>query len=314
MNMRAVSHLTGQGAPISRLVFLLLALFLAPAGADIRVEVSGPGGSASQLLPDAGGAFDVSMFAIVLTIAQRSVSINIPMVLPKVEPTGYENIKLPGGRDGGSPPKPRDTKIIVFEEFLPSPGGGFVSIPGVIVIEGRIKSLKEFYSVRLLLMNTSGIFTLTDVTAEVAFPDGGLTVILPKDGIASFGDILPGTGDQPGQKEKEFIIRGDEIGVHDLRVEFGGTLTGPGIPMDAPIAFNGSATTDLDVRGPPTFDVQVNHPDHVTAGLPYELEVRITNTDEIPAMYASLELDVRLPDPVSNNQRVTNLPGNLIGA
>jgi hypothetical protein len=238
--------------------------------------------------------YNVSTFDIVLTIAKEPVPIKIPIVMPKQEPGGWETYKMPKGGDGGSNkrPPPPPIEIVVFEESVSGPGEQRVSIPGVIVIEGRIKSLKEFFAVRLLLMNTSGIFTLADVVANVTFPDGGLTSILPADGVISFGEILPGDGDQPGQKEKEFIIRGDEIGIRDVIVNFGGVLTGPGILVDEPIPFNGSAMTDVEVKGPPTFEVQVTHPDFVVANEPYELEVKITNTDDIPAMYASLELDM----------------------
>ena len=335
--------------------------------ADITVTVAGPGGQASQALPDEGGTFDmelplnqnavnqitvtaedeygntaaqelavtqvsldkivvskvtserlsveeveqlvsdgiidlddpenynVSTFDIVLTIAKEPVPIRIPIAMPKgEEPGGFETYKMPED-DGGSSsrPPPPPVQIVVFEKLVPGPPGeAYVSIPGVIIIEGRIKSLKEFYAVRLLLMNTSGVFTLSDVVANIEFPDGGLTSILPADGVISFGDILPGDGDQPGQKEKEFIIRGDEIGIRDVIVNFGGALTGPGILINEPIPFNGSATTDVEVKGPPTFEVQVTHPDFVIALEPYELEVKITNTDDIPAMYASLELDM----------------------
>ncbi len=239
--------------------------------------------------------YNVSIFDIVLTIANEPIPIRIPIAIPKgEEPGGFETYNRPSG-DGGSSnrPPPSPVQIVVFEKLVPGPPGEeYVSIPGVIIIEGRIKSLKEFYAVRLLLMNTSGIFTLSDVVANIEFPDGGLTSILPADGVISFGDILPGDGDQPGQKEKEFIIRGDEIGIRDVIVNFGGLLTGPGILIDEPIPFNGSAVTDVEVKGPPTFEVQVTHPDFVIANEPYELEVQITNTDDIPAMYASLELDL----------------------
>ena len=73
-------------------------------------------------------------------------------------------------------------------------------------------------------------------------------------------------------------------------MSFGGTVTGPGI--GDPIAFNGSAVTEVEVKGPPTFLVEVTHPDMVEAGVPYELAVDITNTGQLTAMYASLELDV----------------------
>ncbi|MDX9976365.1 MAG: Ig-like domain-containing protein, partial [FCB group bacterium] len=239
--------------------------------------------------------YNVSQFSVVLTIGTRQVPISIPIATPiNQEITGYETYKLPWGRDsGGGNPNPQ-IEIVVFEEQPPSSPGlpEPPKIPGVIIIEGRIKSLKEFFSCRLLLMNASGIFTLSDVSASLSFPDGGLSNVLPADGIASFGDILPGDGGKPGQIEKEFIIRGDSIGVRKVRVNFGGTVTGPGIPADQAIPFNGSAVTDVEVKGPPTFLVQLTHPDYVTSNEPYELKVDITNTGETPALYASLDLDV----------------------
>ncbi|HEC31048.1 MAG TPA: hypothetical protein ENI41_00995, partial [Deltaproteobacteria bacterium] len=235
--------------------------------------------------------YNVSTFNIVLTIKKQPVKISLPIPMPKNDPTGFERIRLKFGDDGSGRPKPPPVQVVVFEDFVPAtPGHPPISIPGVIVIEGNIRSLKEFFNVRFLLMNTSGIFTLKDVKANLEFPDGGLTSILPADGVASFGDILPGTSDQPGQVEKEFIIRGDEIGIRDVRVNFGGLVTGPGI--EDPIPFNGSALSEVEVKGPPTFSVRVTHPDYVEAGVPYDLTVEITNTGELPAMYASLELDV----------------------
>ncbi|MBI4640025.1 MAG: hypothetical protein HY731_04990, partial [Candidatus Tectomicrobia bacterium] len=226
--------------PVLFIAAILLLLSSSFAISATKVTVSGPGGSASQLLPDEGGSFDVniplnrnainkitvtatdandntasqelqvtqvsldaivvskvtaerlsvqevealvsegviqlddpanyhvSTFDIVLTIAKEPVPIRVPIVLPKEEPQGWERVKLPSGGNGsGGRPKPRPVEIVVFEEFLPAPRVGLppVSIPGVIVIEGNIKSLKEFFNVRLLLMNTSGIFTLSDVTA-----------------------------------------------------------------------------------------------------------------------------------------------------
>ena len=356
---------------LTLILFCMLALLACgfSAHAEIMVNIVGPGGSASQSLPDAGGTFDLNMplnrnavnnirvtaedtngnsasqelaitqvsldaivvskvtserltveqveqlvndgvidlddpenynvstFDIVLTIDKQPVPISIPIALPKEikEEIGFENIKIPrGGGGSGGRPKTPPIQIVVFEQPVPSPSGpgspAPPPIPGVIIIEGNIQSLKEFFNVRLLLMNTSGIFTLTDVTADIELPQGKLSNVLPKDGLIAFNDILPGDGDQPGQKEKEFIIRGDEMGIHDVKVNFGGTVTGPGI--EEPIAFNGSATTEVEVKGPPTLQVQVIHPDVVSAGEPYELLVDITNTGELTAMYASLDLDV----------------------
>lgn len=241
--------------------------------------------------------FNVSQFNIVLTINEKPVEISVPIAISKINPeqTGEETYRLPVGEgsSGGRPSQP-PIEIVVFEEPIPSEPGEPAPppIPGVILIEGRIKSLKEFFSVKLLLMNTSGIFTLSNVSANLEFPDLGLSNILPADGIASFGDIEPGTPAAPMQKEKEFIIRGDEIGVKHIKVNFGGKVTGPGIADDAAIPFNGSASTSVEVKGPPTFQVQVSHPDTVVKDVPYELLVDITNTGQTPALYTSLDLDV----------------------
>jgi len=238
--------------------------------------------------------FNVSVFAIVLTIGSRDIPIEIPVGVGKVGESGFENIQIPndpGG--GGGSPKVQDTQIVVFDQVVPGPPGvPAPRIPGVIVIDGAIKSLKEFFSVRLLLMNMSGIFTLSDVKASVEFPDGGLSPTLPADGMAAFDDILPGDGDVPGQKEREFIVRGDEIGRRPIRVNFGGFVTGPGIPEDEPIPFNGGADTGVEVKGPPQFRVRVSHPANVVAGVTYELGVEITNDGDTAALFASLELDV----------------------
>ncbi|MBI5741952.1 MAG: Ig-like domain-containing protein [Nitrospirae bacterium] len=363
-------HMSGNYRHKFCFIFVLLLIMLmgsVSSFAAINVTVSGPGGKASQDLPDEGGEFDlniplnknavntitvraedssghtaerlleitqlsldqvvvskitterlsvqeveqlvadgvidlddpenyhVSTFNIVLTIDNKPVAISVPVALPVDEPQGWETYKMPKGGDdgGGNPNPPPPPEIVIFEASVPGPPGEpDVSIPGVIVIEGNIKSLKEFFSVRLLLMNTSGIFTLSDVTAAIEFPEGGLSSISPADGIISFGDILPGDGDQPGQEEKEYVIRGDEIGVRDVKVSYGGYVTGPGIPEDGAIPFNGSAMAEVEVKGPPTFDVRVSHPDFVESNVPYELKVQITNTGDIAAMYASLGLDV----------------------
>ena len=241
--------------------------------------------------------YNVSEFTIVLTINNESVPVTVPIVVPRNEadPSGWETYQLPSGDDGSSGrPQQPEVEIVVFEKHVPGPPGQPAPppIPGVLIIEGRIKSLKEFFSCRLLLMNASGIFTLSDVVAELEFPNGGLSNVLPADGIVSFGDILPGDGTQPGQVEKEFIIRGDEIGVRKVRVHFGGMVTGPGIAEDAAIPFNGSAETSVEVKGPPDFDVRVFHPAFVEQNVPYDMRVDITNTGEMPALYASLEIDV----------------------
>lgn len=238
--------------------------------------------------------FNVSQFNIVLTIDNQPTPVSVPIVTPRTEPGGYETYRIPQGRgsSGGSTPRVQDTEIIVFEYTPPAPVPNPPRITGVMVIEGRIKSLKEFFSVRFLIMNTSGIFTLKDVVAMLSFPDGGLSHTLPADGMITLGDVLPGDGGVPGQKEREFIIRGDEIGERRVVVDFGGTVAGPGLPEEDPIAFSGSAQSTVQVEGPPEFLVQVFHPPTVQTGEVYNLVVEIQNVGNRPALYASLELEV----------------------
>ena len=167
--------------------------------------------------------YNVSKFDIILTIGTKPVPISVAVPSPIAEEvTGWEQYKMPDADNaGGGNPPPAPIEIIVFDQPIPStPETPAMRVPGVIIIEGNIKSLKEFYTVRLLLMNTSGIFTLKNVVSSIAFPDGGLSSIAPADGIISFGDILPGDGGLPGQAERQFIIRGDEIGIRQSQGEF----------------------------------------------------------------------------------------------
>lgn len=264
--------------------------------------------------------FNVSQFAIVLTIGGQQIPIEFPLVGGSPEETAFESIPplSDPGSGGGSNPNIPDVTIIEQQVSVPGvQGPAPLTIPGILVIEGRIKSLKEFYSVRLLLMNISGIFTLGDVTALISFPDGGLSATLPDSALADFGNILPGDGDLPGQKEREFIVRGDDLGVKRVRIDFGGVVRGPGIPDDAPIPFNGAALSSVEVKGPPNFLVEVTHPDSVTALVPYELEVKITNAGQAPALYTTFDLGVGFAgeilectiDPITTNSVCTNTPG-----
>ena len=54
-----------------------------------------------------------------------------------------------------------------------------------------------------------------------------------------------------------------------MTAHFGGRITGAF--LEEPLSFSGSASTDLEVKGPPKMDVKVAHPSYVTAGEPYDL-------------------------------------------
>ena len=262
--------------------------------------------------------FNVSRFDIVLTINGRDVPISVPVMNEVADPalgfgppitigcqqpgkglaTTDRAIFIPCGDGGGGNGSQPTVEIIPFTIDLPDQPTKPL-IPGVIVIEGRIKTLKEFFKVNLMLTNLSSFFTLTDLMATLEVPPGALTPIAPASGPVMLDNLGPGD-----EGTGHFIVRGDAIGTHTITVHFGGNLTGLGITQ--PIPISGSASTDLEVKGPPRMDVKVTHPDFVQKGVPYQLTVDIKNIDtELPALFASLELDVggdaHLIDPLTGD-------------
>ncbi|HXL77453.1 MAG TPA: putative Ig domain-containing protein [Candidatus Eisenbacteria bacterium] len=168
------------------------------------------------------------------------------------------------------------------------PAGAPTSAPavaGVILLDGQIKTLKEFFKATLLLTNVSSDFTLTGLSAKIMVPDGGLSPVAPASGAITMDGLVAGA-----QGSGQFIIRGDLIGTHTVTVNFGGLATGGG--LTTPIPFSGSASTSVEVKGPPNLNVTVAHPDEVTAEVPYTLTVNIQDTSTLDALFASLELDL----------------------
>ena len=265
--------------------------------------------------------FNVSMFTVVLTIGSTPVTVSQPVVhKPGAGGVSYGLGSAwvggggsggggGGGGSGGAGGTPSGcvtgcAQLVVITD----PEGH--TIPGVIIIDGRIKTLKEFFQVTLLLSNRSSAFTLAGMNASVRVPAGltpvraglgtDITDISLVDSVDSvaLGDIGPG-----GVASGQFIVRGDGIGTHSLDVDFSGAITGGGLPTPVPVS--GTAGTTVQVLGPPSLDVVVRHPSRV--GAPdvianeiYDLVVEITNTSSRPALYTSLELfvggDARLVD------------------
>jgi len=185
--------------------------------------------------------FNVSMFTIVLTIGQFPVTVSQPVAVP----TGTSSVSYGGsggsgwtggGTGGTSTPSPVTGCVTGCSNIvvITTPSGQ--TIPGVIIIDGRIKTLKEFFQVTIAIQNTSAGFVLADMAANIVLPAGlspvragpGTDVSEINTGSAidsvDMGDIGPmatGTG--------QFIIRGDGIGTHNVDVDFNGFLTGGGL-------------------------------------------------------------------------------------
>ena len=268
--------------------------------------------------------FNVSMFTIVLTIGSTPVRISQPVVHPRgggggtVVSYGSGGGWVGGGGGGGgisAPGQPGGGSGIIV---ITPPSGR--TIPGIIIIDGRIKTLKEFFQATLLLFNNSETFVLQDMQAAIDLPPG----LTPMGAAAGTDVSLVNTQGQtnqtiigdvgPGQTGAgQFIFRGDAMGVHTLRVDFKGFIAEGGLP--APVPVNGAVSTSVLVQGPPELKVVVRHPSNpdgpdVTLNQIYDLIVEITNLSSRPALYTSLDLFVggnarlvdenNLPIPSSN--------------
>ena len=179
-------------------------------------------------------------------------------------------------------------------------------IPGILIIDGTIKTLKEFFQVTLAVQNTSSVFTLADVGSSLTLPAGSLTAVSAGIGTANVGTLTSNSANTsmsslgaipPGATGSgQFVIRGDAIGTYSLAVAYNGTITGGGLAAGIP--FNGQASTSVQVFGPPDLTVVVHHPRpagagyDVIAGQTFTLTVDITNTSTRPALYPSLDLVV----------------------
>lgn len=263
--------------------------------------------------------FNVSEFIIVLTIDSIPVQVKVPVVQLKEEPfepglpitigcgsnpqngiqTTERSITIPCGDGGGGGNVQDSPPLTIIPIIAAPPEVPGLTIPGVIVIDGKIKTLKEFYKVDLILTNVSTLFTLENINATLELPEGKLKAIKPAAGPVMIPNLPPGKEDRGS-----FIIRGDEIGVHTVTVHYAATLTGNVLP--APIPISGHASTDVEVKGPPKLDVTVVHPDNVVGGEPYDMKVCIKDVDtELPALYTSFELnvgvDAALLDPQTGN-------------
>ncbi|MCG6971386.1 MAG: choice-of-anchor D domain-containing protein, partial [Gammaproteobacteria bacterium] len=252
--------------------------------------------------------FNVSMFTVVLTIGSFPVTISQPVVYPKSGGVGYGAgggwFPSFGGGSGGGGGGATGTGCVTScgQLIVINPPGTAQVIPGVIIIDGRIKTLKEFFQVTLALFNTSDSFVLKDMQADIVLPAGlspvragpgsDVSSINTDDEIdhVNMGDIGPnatGLG--------QFIVRGDAIGEYNVKVQFEGFVSEGGLPEPVPVS--GAASTSLTVQGPPKLSVVVRHPSDpdgpdVTLNEIYDLIVEITNESSRPALYTSLELFV----------------------
>ena len=162
------------------------------------------------------------------------------------------------------------------------------SIPGVILIEGRIKTLKEFFRVNLLLMNVSPIFTLHRPDGAARTPRRCSQRVAPAGGDIVAARHRARTATRTG----EFIIRGDEKGIHTVIAHFGGKITGPFLQRARAVL---RQRLDRPRGEGPAEDRRQGARTRTTSppASPTTSSVEITNTDtELDALYTTMAIDV----------------------
>src|SRR5262249_40192156 len=106
-------------------------------------------------------------------------------------------------------------------------------------------------------------------------------------------DAKLGTSDDiktigPGETgNAEYLVEGKREGTHILEIHLSGTLHG--LPI-GPVPVTGIARGAVLVRNP-TFTLTFTHPEVVSAGEQYALDVTVTNTSASPANLVSLNLN-----------------------
>lgn len=208
-------------------------------------------------------------------------------------------------------------QVVGFSLKMPAMANGELivpPIPGIIAIPGDIGFLNQYFSVMLMVGNVapaSSNLVVSQLSAEILLPPGKDNVPLTPDDplrmamtargesprlqvIAQAGpDGKLGTADDiatigPGESgNAEYLVEGRREGSHIVEMRIKGTLNG--LPV-GPVEVTGTAMGAVLVRNP-TFTLTFTHPEVVTAGEPYTLDVTVTNTSASPANFVSLNLN-----------------------
>ncbi len=186
-------------------------------------------------------------------------------------------------------------------------------IPGVVVIPGDIGFLNQFFSVMLMVGNVApegSNLVVRELTGEILLPGGNDTVVGSDDDplrmaqttggeaqrisvvVQAGADGRLGTADDvttlgPGESgSAEYLVEGRREGSHVIEFNIRGTLLG--LPV-GPVPVTGRAAGAVAVRNP-NFTLTFTHPDVVSAGEAYTLDVTVSNNSSSPANFVSVNL------------------------
>ncbi|MCU1382031.1 MAG: LamG domain protein jellyroll fold domain protein [Acidobacteria bacterium] len=263
---------------------------------DTPIQISFP-----VVLPTLQGAQDV-------TVSQASLGAIPAPVLPELKTIIPDTLRLQAQMP--------NLKVVGFTLTVPALAGKQLvvpPIPGVVVIPGDIGFLNQFFSVMLLVGNVAPAgsnLVVTDLSGEILLPAGNDTVVgsdddplrmaqtnggpSPKirlvvqpgaDGKLGTADDIAALG--PGDSgSAEYLVEGRREGSHVIEFNIGGTLQGlPG----GPVQVTGRAVGSVLVRNP-SFTLTFTHPETVSAGEHYSLDVTVTNTSPSAANFVSVNL------------------------
>jgi 5-hydroxyisourate hydrolase-like protein (transthyretin family) len=208
-------------------------------------------------------------------------------------------------------------QVVGFSLKIPDvENGNFIvpPIPGIIAIPGDIGFLNQYFSVLLMVGNVapagSGL-VVSELSAEILLPSGRdnvpntpddpLRMAMTSRGESQHLQVVAqpgpdgrlGTADDiatigPGQSgNAEYLVEGRREGSHIVEMRMHGTLNG--LPI-GPVPINGVALGSVLVRNP-TFALTFTHPEVVSAGEKYTLDVTVTNSSASPANFVSVNLD-----------------------
>jgi hypothetical protein len=276
--------------------------------------------------------FQAYNFSAAFAIADQPITLNFPVVLPRLAGAGDVSTptttipSIPGPMLPSLSTIIPDTlklqtkipnlSVVGFTLKVPSLSGqNFVvpPIPGVVVIPGDIGFLNQYFSVMLMVGNVApggSNLVVTNLKAEIVLPAGNdnvagspddplrmaqttsgesprlRTVAQPgPDGKVGTADDIPSLG--PGESgNAEYLVEGRREGSHVVEMRITGTLNG--LPI-GPVTVTGSAAGSVLVRNP-NFTLTFTHPEVVSAGEPYTLDVTVTNTSTAPANFVSVNL------------------------
>lgn len=197
-----------------------------------------------------------------------------------------------GGSSGGS----RSLHVV-------QPGGNAPAIPVLVVIDGRLKTLKEFFHVSLIIANSSTVYGFESPLVQLLAPSGttamraalgtdaNFEVDGPVDQVA-LPDLAPApAASEPTSRAAQFLVRGDVAGVYDLGLQFSGYVTGPNLGEPG-LFFSGRAAEQIEVAGPPLLDVAIDMPSNAQQDSPFPVTYTVTNVGRVPARYATLDMTV----------------------